>query len=393
MTQRLKRLFSQKTKLIAGLMSGTSVDGIDAALVRVSGSGRSTKFETLAFITHPYPRGMKDYVLANSQPGAGSVDEICTMNMLIAHCFADAVKRLARTGRVALGEIDLIGSHGQTVQHMPERRKIFGKKIASTLQLGDPSVIAKLTGIVTVGDFRTGDMALGGQGAPLVPYFDYIAFGSARRSRALLNIGGIANLTILPKGCALEDVRAFDTGPGNMVIDQLMKKLFGKEYDRDGRRAASGKILPVLLDALRRHPYFSLRPPKSTGREMFGEKFVSALLASARSARPEDVIATATEFTAMTVYDQYRRFGQKSEKLDELIVSGGGARNPVVMDGLHHYFYPARVTAADDLGLSSDAKEAICFAILANETISGSAANVPAVTGASAPTVLGKICL
>ncbi|MGE5314665.1 MAG: anhydro-N-acetylmuramic acid kinase, partial [Acidobacteriota bacterium] len=341
--QNLQRLLSKKTKLVVGLMSGTSVDGIDAALVRIQGSGRQTRFKELAFITHPFPKGMKEHVLANSQPGAGSVDQISTLNMLLAACFADAVKALARRSRVPLSSIDLIGSHGQTVHHMPVPQKLFGKKVTSTLQLGDPSAIAKLTGITTVGNFRTGDMALGGQGAPLVPYFDYIAFRSESKQRALLNIGGIANITILPKACELEDVRAFDTGPGNMVVDQLMKKLFGREFDNGGEVASRGSIMPVLLDALRHHPYFSIKPPKSTGRELFGEKFVSALLASAKSARPEDVIATATEFTAMSVYDQYRRFGMKKEKLDELIVSGGGAQNPVMMDALQHYFYPARV--------------------------------------------------
>ncbi len=391
--QRLRTLLTKKTKLIAGLMSGTSLDGIDAVLVRVHGNGSATKYDQLAFVTHPFPKGVKEFALENSLPGHGSVDALCSMNILLAHLFADAVKAVAAKAGVPLDTIDLIGSHGQTVHHMPEEQKLFGKKITSTLQLGDPSTIAKLTGIATVGDFRTGDMALGGEGAPLVPYFDYLAFRSATKKRALLNIGGIANITVLPKKCTLEGVRAFDTGPGNMVIDGLMKRLYNKEYDDGGAVAATGSILPVLLDALRRHPFFNVKPPKSTGREMFGEQFITALLASARKADPADVIATATEFTAMMVYDQYRRFGMMKDKLDELIVSGGGANNPVLMDALHHYFYPAVVTTMDAIGCSSDAKEAVCFAILANETIAGNPSNVPSVTGASAPTVLGKICL
>jgi anhydro-N-acetylmuramic acid kinase len=389
----LRQLLSKKTKLIVGLMSGTSVDGIDAVLVRVHGHGTAVKYEECAFVSHPYPRGVKEYVIENSHPGQGSVDVLCSMNIVLAHLFADAVKAVARKAGVPLSSIDLIGSHGQTVHHMPAESKMFGKKFRSTLQLGDPSTIAKLTGIVTVGDFRTGDMALGGEGAPLVPYFDYIAFRSPAKKRALLNIGGIANITILPKKCAIGDVRAFDTGPGNMVIDGLMKKLFNAEYDDGGSIAATGKILPSLLDALRRHPYFNVKPPKSTGREMFGEKFIAALLASARKAASNDIIATATEFTAMTVYDQYRRFGTMQDKLDELIVSGGGAKNRMLMDALHHYFYPATVTTMDSLGFSSDSKEAVCFALLANETIAGNASNVPSVTGASAPAILGKICL
>ncbi len=383
--QRLRTLLTKKTKLIAGLMSGTSLDGIDAVLVRVHGHGPATKYEQLAFVTHPFPKGVKEFVLENSLPGHGSVDALCSMSILLAHLFADAVKAVAAEAGIPLESIDLIGSHGQTVHHMPQEQKLFGKRITSTLQLGDPSTIAKLTGITTVGDFRTGDMALGGEGAPLVPYFDYVAFRSAAKKRALLNIGGIANITVLPKRCTLEGVRAFDTGPGNMVIDGLMKRLYNKEYDEGGGVAATGRILPVLLDALRRHPFFTMKPPKSTGREMF--------LASARKADPADIVATATEFTAMMVYDQYRRFGAMKEKLDELIVSGGGANNPVLMDALQHYFYPAVVTTMDAIGCSSDAKEAVCFAILANETISGNPSNVPSVTGASAPAVLGKICL
>jgi anhydro-N-acetylmuramic acid kinase len=390
---RLRQLLSKKNKLVIGLMSGTSVDGIDAVLVRVKGNGMATTYEEVAFVSHPLPKDVKAYVLANSKQGEGTVDALCTMNILLAHFFADAVKAVAKKGAVRLSSIDLIGSHGQTVYHMPAEQKIFGKKIRATLQLGDPSTIAKLTGIPTVGDFRTGDMALGGEGAPLVPYFDYIAFRSNTKKRALLNIGGIANVTIIPRNCVLADIRAFDTGPGNMVIDGLMKKLYGKELDEGGTVAASGKIIPALLDALRRHPFFTEKPPKSTGREMFGEQFILALLASAPKAAPHDLIASATEFTAMTVYDQYRRFGSPKEKLDELIVSGGGANNPVLVDALHHYFYPAAVTTMEHLGFSSASKEAVCFAILANETISGNPCNVPAVTGASAPAILGKICL
>ncbi len=388
----LRQLLSTKTKLIAGLMSGTSVDSIDAVLVRVQGNGTATKYEELAFVSHPFPRGLKEYVLEQSRPGCGTVEALCALNIVLAHVFADAVNAVAHKAGVPLTSIDLIGSHGQTVHHMPAEQKLFGKKIRSTLQLGDPSTIAKLTGIPTVGDFRTGDMALGGEGAPLVPYFDYIAFRSRTKKRALVNIGGIANITVIPKKCTLDDVRAFDTGPGNMVIDGLMKKFYHKEYDDGGRIAATGQIIPALLDAMRRHTYFSVKPPKSTGREMFGELFISALLASARKAAPHDIIATATEFTAMTVYDQYRRFGAMKDKLDEVIVSGGGAKNPVLMDALHHYFYPASVTTMDAIGFSSDSKEAVCFAILANETIAGNPSNVPSATGASASAVLGKIC-
>jgi anhydro-N-acetylmuramic acid kinase len=213
-------------------MSGTSVDCIDAALISITGSGTSTNFKQLAFASHPYPKGFREYVLKNSLPGTGSVDTISTLNILIAQFFVDAVKAVVLKARIPIGKIDLIGSHGQTIHHLPTARRLFGKNVRSTLQIGDPSTIAKLTGIVTVGDFRTGDMALGGQGAPLVPYFDFLTFRSATRSRALLNIGGIANITLLPKNCSVRDVLAFDTGPGNMIIDGLMKNCTGRSLMR-----------------------------------------------------------------------------------------------------------------------------------------------------------------
>ncbi len=389
----LLRLISKGSRLVVGLMSGTSADGIDAALVSISGSGTSTRFRQIAFVSHPYPKGFREYVLKSSLPGTGSVDTISTLNILIAQFFSDAVKAVAKKAGVPLSRIDLIGSHGQTVHHLPEARAMFGKKVRSTLQIGDPSTIAKLSGIVTVGDFRTGDMAIGGQGAPLVPYFDFIAFRSRRKNRALLNIGGIANITLLPKHCTVEDVLAFDTGPGNMVVDALMKKFYGKSFDKDGAVARSGRILTDLIGAMIKHPYFKKRPPKSTGREFFGKMFVDDLLRMGRGARKQDIIATVTEFTPLTIYQQYTQFLSRQRKLDELIVSGGGAHNAYMMEALQRYFSPAEIMTSDDLGVSTDSKEAVCFAVLANETISGNPSNVPGVTGAKAPTILGKICL
>ena len=374
-------------------MSGTSVDSIDAALVSISGSGTSTHFRQIAFVSHPYPRGFREYVLKNSLPGTGSVDTISTLNILIAQFFADAVKAVAKKARVPLSHVDLIGSHGQTIHHLPGTRAIFGKRVRSTLQIGDPSTIAKLTGVVTVGDFRTGDMALGGQGAPLVPYFDFIAFRSRKKNRALLNIGGIANITLLPKNCTVKDVLAFDTGPGNMVVDAFMNKFYGKSFDKDGTVAQRGRILTDLISAMIAHPYLKQRPPKSTGREYFGRMFVEEVLRMSRGARKQDIIATLTEFTALTIYQQYALFLSKRCRLDELIVSGGGAHNAYMMEALGRYFSPAKILTSDDLGISGDSKEAVCFAILANETISGNPSNVPRVTGAQAPTILGKICL
>jgi len=394
---RLDKLIRKKEKLVVGLMSGTSVDSIDAVLAVIKGNGTSTRFKQLAFHTHHYPKEYQKFVLQNSLPRSGSVDAISTLNILSAHFFADAVKALAKKANIPLSRIDLIGSHGQTIHHLPEIQKLFGKKIRSTLQIGDPSTIAKLTGIITVGDFRTGDMALSGQGAPLIPYFDYIAFRSARYNRALLNIGGISNITLLTKNCSVTDVVAFDTGPGNMIIDGLMNKMYNKPFDDRGTIASHGNIHFGLLGTLLRHPYFVKLLPKSTGREMFGHQFVEKILKKKTNhVRSEDLIATATEFTALTIYEQFNRFLRKrlnGEILDELIVSGGGSKNRTMMDALQRYFSPTRILTSDSLGVSSDAKEALCFALLANETISGNKSNIPNVTGATTGTVLGKICL
>jgi anhydro-N-acetylmuramic acid kinase len=386
-------LISKKKRLVVGLMSGTSVDCIDAALLSITGSGTSTKFKQLAFVSHPYPKGFREYVLKNSLPGTGSVDTISTLNILIAQFFVDAVKAVAHKARIPLTKIDVIGSHGQTVHHLPTAQRLFGKSVRSTLQIGDPSTIAKLTGIVTVGDFRTGDMALGGQGAPLVPYFDFLAFRSAKKSRALLNIGGIANITLLRKNCLVRDVLAFDTGPGNMIIDALIKKLYRKEFDENGAVASTGRILTDVIRFMLAHPYLKQAPPKSTGREMFGKMFVDEILRRTHGARKQDIIATITEFTPLTIYQQYTQFLRRRCRLNELIVSGGGAHNGYIMDALRRYFAPAQIMTSDELGISSDSKEAVCFAILANETISGNPSNVPGVTGASTPAILGKICL
>lgn len=394
MNGKIETVARKKERLIVGLMSGTSVDSIDAVLVRIKGTGTSVSFKQIAFHTHAYPKGYKEFVLKNSRAGSGSVDTISSLNILSARFFADAVMALAKKARVPLSSIDLIGSHGQTVHHLPEERTMFGKKIRSTLQLGDPSAIAKLTGIVTVGNFRTGDMALGGQGAPLVPYLDFLAFRSGTKNRLLLNIGGIANVTLLKKHCTVNDVVAFDTGPGNMLIDGLMQRLYRTPLDRNGATAKKGTIDPLLLNHLFSNPYFERRLPKSTGREMFGDHFLDKILNKFSDIRKKDLIATATEFTALSIYDQYIRFLRtrlKGDILHELIISGGGSQNIVLVDSLRRSFHGTAVLKSDDLGVPSASKEALCFALLANNTISGLPSNVPTVTGAVSHTVLGSI--
>jgi anhydro-N-acetylmuramic acid kinase len=389
----LSALQQKKSRLVVGLMSGTSADGIDAALVRISGKGTSTHIAQLAFDTYPYPARLRKLILQNSLPGKGSVDVLCDLNILIAHFFAGAVRKISRKGRVGLPEIDLIGSHGQTVHHRPEPRRMFGKALRSTLQIGDPSTIAKLTGIPTVGDFRLADMAVGGEGAPLVPFFDFLMFRSKTKNRILLNLGGIANFTALPKNCSITQVLAFDTGPANMLIDALMMKLYGKKEDTGGRIALRGSIIPGLLFDLMSLPYFKQRPPKSTGREVFGPMLLPRIVKYKAGLRREDLIASVTELTAFSVFDQYKRFIADRMNVDEVLVSGGGVHNRAIMEALKDYFRPANVRRIESTGFSSDAKEAVCFAVLANETISERPGNLPGVTGAARPVVLGKICL
>jgi len=382
----------ERSKLIVGLMSGTSLDGIDAVLLRARGHGPTTRFRQLAYLERAFPAGLRRVLLRNSTPETSRVDEIARLNFLMAELYADAVRALARKAGVRMREIDLIGSHGQTIHHLPKPATLFGKRIRATLQIGDPSVLATLTGVCTVGDFRVADMAVGGQGAPLVPYVDWLVFRSTRVNRLLLNIGGIANITVLPKNCPVEKVVAFDTGPGNMVVDSLMHEFYGKPYDHKGRTALRGAVSLELFSKMARHPYLKTGPPKSTGREDFGDEFVRQILRHARGYDREDIVATASQFTAFAVYDAYNRFVAKRMRTDEVIVSGGGTRNRFFLDELKRYFTGSRIRRIDEFGISSDAKEAVCFAILANETITGHPTNLPSVTGARRRVLLGKVC-
>lgn len=376
-------------------MSGTSVDGVDVVLVQLTGNGIDTKIKQIGFHTYPFPKNLREMILRNAETNGGNVTEICKLNFLIARVYNNAIKSLCRKINFTLNQIDLIGSHGQTIHHLPQKEKMFGYDASSTLQIGDPSVVAKLTGILTVGDFRVGDVALGGEGAPLIPYFDYIIFHSNKINRALLNIGGISNFTILNKKSKADDVIAFDTGPGNMLIDYLTKKFFNKDYDKDGKIAKRGKFNSELFNYLKQYDSFIERkPPKSTGREYYGKDFLAEIINIFFMLPNENVIRTATMFTAYAVYRNYEKFIERKTKIDELIISGGGARNPILVSDLKNYFGKSvEVKNIDSLGISSDAKEAICFAVLANETISGNETNIPHVTGASRKTILGKICL
>jgi anhydro-N-acetylmuramic acid kinase len=391
--RKLEELFKKETKLVIGLMSGTSVDGIDVVLIKVSGNGTNTKFEQIAFETYPFPDGMKEFVLRNSIKDTSNVEDICRLNMLYPQLYADAIFNLCEKAQIDISEVDLIGNHGQTIHHLPKPFEMFGHSVRSTLQISDTSALAKLTGVVTVGNFRNADMAIEGQGAPLVPYFDYIIFSSNEKSRGLLNIGGISNMTVLPKNCTVKDVLAFDAGPGNMIIDGLMKKFYNKAFDEDGEIAKSGKLNEKLFEFLKNHEYYSVKPPKSTGREVFGEKYIEKILQLSDDLRKEDIIRTVTEITAYAVYYNYDKYMKAETEIEELLVSGGGAHNKFMMSLLQKYFGKAKVMKIEEYGYSSDAKEAICFAILANETISGNPANVPRTTGAKEPVILGCICV
>lgn len=392
---QLQKLASKKKKAIIGLMSGTSLDGVDAVLVDVSGSGTKTKIKQLGFITHPFPRGLKKKLLENSTPSSGNVTDICKLNFLIAHIYTDAVKKLCRKSKFNLADVDLIGSHGQTIHHLPQKKNYFGYNFGSTLQIGDPTVIAKLTGVLTIGDFRTGDVALGGQGAPLVPYFDFIMFHSIKKNRALLNIGGISNITVLDKKCTTASIIAFDAGPGNMMIDLLAKKYFDVEYDKNGTIAAGGKINEEVFNWLKKNDtYIEKHIPKSTGREYYGAEFLTPFVKKFRHISKDDLLTTITEFTAYGVFRNYEKFIKNKTRIDELFVSGGGAKNKFIIRSLKKYFNnTVEIKNIMDLGIPSDAKEAVCFAVLANETLAGNQTSMQNVTGAIRSTILGKICL
>ena len=380
---------TNRRRRVAGLMSGTSADGVDVAIVDIDLRG----LRLLAFETVPYPPALRRRLFDLFDPDKACVADLCHLNFVLGEVFASALGRIARKNRIPLRSIDLIGSHGQTVYHDPEGRRFGRRRVRSTLQIAEPAVIAERTGITTVADFRPRDVAAGGEGAPLVPYADYFLFRHRRLSRAVQNIGGIANVTFLPAGGRREDILAFDTGPGNMMIDRIAYRVTGgrASYDAGGRLAARGRVNERLLAELLRHPYLRRRPPKSTGRETFGVPYADAVYRRARSRRifPRDILATITAFTARAIADAYHRFLPAMP--DEVILCGGGAENRTLVRRLENELRPARIARMDEFGLSAQAKEAVSFAILAYETIRGAAASVPSATGARRAVILGKV--
>jgi anhydro-N-acetylmuramic acid kinase len=388
-------LVKKEKKYVIGLMSGTSVDGIDAAIVEITGHGLETTVNLIAFETFPFPPDVPQRILALCQPDTSRVDDICEMNFYIGHLFAEAVKHILQKNGMFTRDIDLIGSHGQTIHHLPRLDEPQGKiKIPSTLQIGEPAVIAHETGIPTIADFRVADMAAGGQGAPLVSYPDYLLFRDTAKTVGLLNIGGIANLTVLPANGSFDSVSAADTGPGNMCVDAVVSEITdGKErYDEAGRRAAQGTPHQSLIDEWLKHPFFHLPPPKTTGREMFGHTFALECLTVCRehNLSDNDSVATLTELTVQTVALYISQFVSEQNPIDRLYVSGGGVHNQTLMKRLSEVLANTVVEPVDTSGISADAKEAIAFAILANESLHGQAGNLPSATGASMRKVLGK---
>ncbi len=367
--------------IVAGVMSGTSLDGIDVALVEIRHTKTRHHIKPLVFHSEPYPKAVREALLAISSAMTHTAT-ISRLHFLLGELYAEAVLKASKRHRPVL-----IGMHGQTIFHEGTPVEYLNHRVASTLQIGDPSMVAERTGIYTISNFRERDIAAGGQGAPLVPYVDALLFRDRRIGRVALNIGGIANITVIPRAAQLDDIIAFDTGPGNMVIDALVRHMTAgkQQYDRNGAIARGGKVHPRLLEAMLRDPYFTRKPPKSTGRERFGQEFVSGLIATGIGV--EDLIATATEFTARSIA---LGIGQTSGKARELIVSGGGVHNKFLMRRLADLLPDLRVCISADFGIDPDAKEAIAFAVLAYEFIGGRAANLPSATGARRKVMLGR---
>jgi anhydro-N-acetylmuramic acid kinase len=375
---------------VIGLMSGTSADGVDAALVDVRGSGHDLKITLKAFRTFPFPTAFRERLL-QAMTG-GTVEDVCHLNGALGEWFARAALKVLKAAGVSPRRVALIGSHGQTVHHLPKPRRepVIGP-VRSTLQLGAPAIIAERTGITTVADFRSRDVAAGGEGAPLTPYLHYQLFRHPSRARAVVNIGGISNLTYLPAGGSLQSVRAFDTGPGNMVVDGVVRSVTGGRYqfDRSGRLARVGKVDEALLRRLLQHPFLRRRPPKSTGREEFGERFIDRFVLLGRLAglSDADLVATATAFTARTIAEAQKFLPRP---VAEVVISGGGARNLTLMSMLRDAI-GTPVPPVETLGWDGRALEAVAFAVFAYQHVKGVPCNLPQVTGAKRAVVLGTM--
>ena len=370
---------------VAGIMSGTSLDGIDVAIVDI----RGRRIQPIAFRSVPYEKRVRQAILGVSNTTTTTA-EIARLHFLLGQLYAKAVQETCRLHRVPLNSLELVGCHGQTIYHQGAQKPFLGRPVSTTLQIGEASVIAEALSVPVVSDFRTRDMAAGGKGAPLVPYLDYLLFRHSKKGRVALNIGGIANITAIPPSARPNDVVAFDTGPGNMLIDALTAQLTkGRQrFDRDGRIAAEGRLDRRLLDRLLDDPYYRQPPPKTAGREQYGTEFLARL--KQRLPLP-DLITTATALTAATIALGIERFIKPHMPVDDLIAAGGGVHNRTLMGYLQAFLPGVRIARTTDFGIDPDAKEAVAFAVLAYETYHQRPSNVPSATGARQPVILGKI--
>ena len=378
-----------KPRQVCGIMTGTSLDGIDIALAEFSIFNRKSKMKLMSHYFKPFPEELRELIYrVISEPVR--IFDVSTLHFAIAHFYAIALNEFLGHDEKTMNKIEAVGIHGQTVWHDPQGRMIAGINVTSTLQLGSASVLANLINKPVVADFRSADIALGGQGAPLVPIFDYEFIADEKENTIALNIGGIANVTLLPAGCTKEKVVAFDTGPGNVFIDMSVKQFFNKPYDKDGEIASKGKVIENLLEKLKQISFIRQSPPKSTGRELFSESFFNELSKPFIKAveHPENFVRTFTEFTASSIAENIKLFGIPNSKI---VVSGGGSKNKFLIETLSQKLPQAKLATSDDFGIPSDSKEALCFAYLAYRTLGGLPGNLPSVTGASREAVLGVV--
>lgn len=373
--------------LAVGLMSGTSLDGVDAVLCEVEGYSLHTKIRQIAFHNEPIPKHIKEKI-KKCCINEATTELICSLNFELGELFAKAAIHVCEQAKVKSNTLAFIASHGQTIFHIP---KGYGEFVASTLQIGESAIIAQRCGCPVIANFRVKDMAAKGEGAPLVPYSEFLLYRQKDYGVALQNIGGIGNVTVLGKDTSIDDVIAFDTGPGNMMIDEAMQVLFGKPYDEGGKVAKQGNLIKEMQEELKRHPYIKQTPPKTTGRELFGEHVTKALLARYKDERKEDIIRTLTWFSAYTIAENYRMFVLPFYDIKEIILGGGGAYNATLKTMLQEELPHQKVVIQEEKGYSSDAKEAIAFVILGNETLHQKFSNVPSATGAKEKVILGNI--
>jgi anhydro-N-acetylmuramic acid kinase len=380
--------------IVAGVMSGTSADGINVALVRITSSRSRTGMPALHFLAHaeyPYPKQVRRTVLAAMNSSKASVANLARLNFLLAELYADAILATQRRFRQ---KAELVGCHGQTLYHQGEVAPFLGRRLAATWQTGEGALVAARVGVPVVSDFRPADMAAGGKGAPLVPFLDFLLYRDSRVGRIVQNIGGIANLTAIPASASPNEVVAFDTGPGNMLIDAVTDQLFGKVFDRDGRIAGSGAVLDPVISDVMRGSFFRRKPPKTAGREEFGREFAQNFVRRCGRVDKRDIVSTATALTARSIADALRRFViNRTGTYRDFIISGGGASNPTLMAMLANELRPLglQIRTSDEFGLPSEAKEAAAFALLAFQTWNRKPSNVPSATGAKRPAILGKI--